>query len=313
MQTMRPDVAAFLKGMEESGAPPLNALPIADARAMLAGLRDIGDAEPTVLAVVRDIAVDGPDGVIPARLYDRRNEREASPLVVFYHGGGFVAGDLDTHEPFCTYLADRIDLPVLAIDYRLAPEHPFPAAPDDAEAAARWAAGGAAGLGFAVESLILCGDSAGGNLALVTGAALEKRPAAIPVVALWALYPVVGGDGLPSMSELADGYMLTKAGMDWFEELYGAPQADHRYACLLGPVATGPAILIHTAGLDPLRDQGRAYADKARAAGSRVRHIEADGMIHGFACMRRSIPSSLLDIDRFIDAARATLAIRTPG
>lgn len=308
MQTMRPDVAQFLKGMEESGAPPLNALPIAEARAMLVGLRDIGDAEPTVLAVVRDIAIDGPGGTIAARLYDRRSERQGSPLVIFYHGGGFVAGDLDTHEPFCTYLADRIDLPVLAVDYRLAPEHPFPAAPDDAAAAARWAAGHAAGLGFAVESLILCGDSAGGNLALVTGAALEERPAAVPVAALWALYPVVGGDDLPSMFELADGYMLTKAGMDWFEDLYGAPRDDHRYACLLGPVAAGPAILIHTAGLDPLRDQGRAYAEKARVAGSRVWHIEADGMIHGFACMRCSIPSSLQDIDRFIDTALETLA-----
>jgi acetyl esterase len=306
---VRPDVAANLKAMRESGAPPLDALGVVGARAMMANLRGTGDAEPTPLAVVRDLTIDGPGGTIAARLYDRRQQRPEGPLITFYHGGGFVVGDLDSHEPFCTYLADQIDLPVLAVDYRLAPEHPFPAAPDDAEAAARWAAQNPRELGFTVSGLITCGDSAGGNLALVVGQALSVNPAPVPLIAQWALYPYVDSRwDWPSIREFADGFMLTEAGMRWFMALYDAPDDDPRNACLLGDIPATVPLLIHTAGLDPLRDQGRAYAARARAAGAPVWEIEAEGMIHGFICMRRANPSSLSDIDAFIAAAKATLA-----
>lgn len=306
---VRPDVAANLEAMRQSGAPPLEALGVTGARAMMASLRGTGDAEPTPLAVVRDLTIDGPGGAIATRLYDRRPRRSETPLITFYHGGGFVVGDLDSHEPFCTYLADQIDLPVLAIDYRLAPEHPFPAAPDDAETAARWAASGHRELGFAVSGLITCGDSAGGNLALVVGQALHANPAPAPLIAQWALYPYVDSRwDWPSIREFADGFMLTESGMRWFMAQYDAPDDDPRNACLLGDIPATVPLLVHTAGLDPLRDQGRAYAAKARAAGAPVWEIEAEGMIHGFICMRRANPSSLSDIDTFIAAARATLA-----
>lgn len=307
---IRPDVAAFLDAMRESGAPPLNALPIDDARAMMAQLREIGDAAPTPLSVLRDIVVEGPAGPIPARLYDRQSQREPGPLILFFHGGGFVVGNLDSHEPFCTYLADQLDLPVLAVDYRLAPEHPFPAAPDDAECVARWAAQNPTALGRAVTGLILCGDSAGGNLAIVVSQRLAANPAPVGVLAQWALYPYVGGGSdWPSSRAFAEGFMLTTQAMDWFDALYAAPAQDPRYACLSGDIPVTVPLLVHTAALDPLRDQGRAYAEKARAAGAVVQLIEAEGMIHGFICLRRAVPSSQADVDAFVQAAKASLAI----
>lgn len=305
---IRPDVAAFLDFGRQSGQPPLNALPIAEARAMLMRMRVLADADPTPLAIVRDMMIETEGRTIPARLYDRRPTRDESPIILFYHGGGFMVGDLETHEPFCTYLADGIDLPVLAIDYRLAPEHPFPAAPDDAEAAARWAAESPAELGFRVSSMITCGDSAGGNLAIVVARQLASSPAAVPVVAQWVLYPFFGcGKDYPSFALFGDGYMLTEEAMDWFDHGYAAPALDPRYNCMIGPAASDVPLLILTAGLDPLRDHGRAYAEKAEREGGDVHLIEAAGLIHGFICLRRAIPSAAGDIDAFIAEARAML------
>jgi len=306
---VRPDVAAFLDFGRQSGQPPLNALPIAEARAMLIRMRVVGDVDPTPLAVVRDIAIAAEAHMVPARLYDRRPARGESPVILFFHGGGFMVGDLDSHEPFCTYLADQMDLPVLAVDYRLAPEHPFPAAPDDAEAAARWLADSPTELGFRVSGIITCGDSAGGNLAVVVAQQLAGRPAGVPVIAQWAIYPFFGcGTGYPSFDLFGDGYMLTAEAMDWFDQGYGAPADDPRYNCLIDAAAPGVPLLIHTAGLDPLRDHGRTYAEKARKEGVPVRLIEADGLIHGFICLRRAIPSATADIDAFIAEAKAMLA-----
>ena len=304
----RPDVAAFLDFGRQSGQPPLEALSVNEARAMLVRMRIVADADPTPLAVVRDITIPSPGDAIPARLYDRRPARDESAVILFFHGGGFVMGNLDTHEPFCTYLADLIDLPVMAIEYRLAPEHPFPAAPDDAETAARWLAANPEELGFGVSGIITCGDSAGGNLAVVTARQLAAKPAAVPVIAQWAIYPFFGcGKDYPSFELFGEGYMLTEEAMDWFDRNYRAPARDPRYNCLIGAAAPGVPLLIHTAGLDPLRDQGRAYAEKARREGASVRLIEADGLIHGFICLRRAIPSAAADVDGFIREAKAML------
>jgi acetyl esterase len=306
---VRPDVAAFLEFGRQSGQPALNHLPIDEARAMLARMRVVADADPTPLARIDDVVIETDGRRIGARLYDRRRHRDESPIVLFYHGGGFMVGDLDTHEPFCTHLADQIDLPVLAVDYRLAPEHPFPAGVADAEAAARWAAESPAALGLRVSGIITCGDSAGGNLAVVVARQLADRPAAIPVIAQWVIYPFFGcGSDWPSYRSFADGYMLTAEAMAWFDRGYAAVADDPRYNCMVGPAAPGVPLLIQTAGLDPLRDHGRAYAEKARGEGVRVRLIEAEGLIHGFICLRRAIPSAAFDIGAFIAEARAMLA-----
>jgi acetyl esterase len=164
-----------------------------------------GEADPLRLAVIRDLTAPGPAGPVRVRLYDARETRAPGPMVVFFHGGGFVIGDLDTHHAFCTEIAAALDLPVVAVDYRLAPEHPFPAAPDDCEAVTRWVATSPAELGRTVTGLILTGDSAGGNLTIVTtlcaagGGARHPASAALSaqrrsprprlVCAIWRRFP----------------------------------------------------------------------------------------------------------------------------
>jgi acetyl esterase len=143
------------------------------------------------MALMRDVVMPGPAGEIPLRLFDGRTERAPGPAVVFFHGGGFAIGNIDTHASMCAEIARRLDLPVISVDYRLAPEHPWPAAPDDAEAAARWIASNGAAFDRAFTSLVFCGDSAGGNLAIVTALALRYRPASVPLAALIPL--CIGG------------------------------------------------------------------------------------------------------------------------
>lgn len=305
---VRPDVAAFLAAAEASGAPPLDALPVPVAREAIRAMSSGGDAEPLSLEVVRDFSCPGPGGPIPLRLYDRRASRAGGPLILYFHGGGFVFGDLDSHDPFCRYLADRCDLPVLAVDYRLAPENPFPAFADDAEAVARWVAERPTELGMALTGIVTCGDSAGGHLAILVARQLAARPAALPVIAQWAIYPFVGGgNDWDSIRRLGEGYMVTRATMDWFDGHCGRPDGDPRYSLLLGQPPAGVPLLIQTASLDPLRDPAIAYGEKARAVGAEVRHIEAEGMIHGYVNLLSALPSALADADAFIAAGREML------
>ncbi|MEN3746622.1 alpha/beta hydrolase [Sphingomonas sp. HF-S3] len=305
----REDVAAFLAYLAESAAPPVSALPVEAARLVMRANCTLADAPPVPLARIEDIVVPGPAGALLARLYDRRTGRSDSPLVLFFHGGGFVLGDLDTHHSFCTWLADTLDLPLLAVDYRLAPEHPFPAAPDDAEAAARWVAQEPDAFGFRVTGLIPCGDSAGGNLAIVTMQQLALRPAQVPVQACWALYPYVGGGtDWPSYRDFGTDFFLSSDEMAWFDAQYRAIAGDIRHDCLDGPIPPFP-LLVHTAGLDPLRDAARAYADRTRAANVSVTQLEAAGMIHGFITFRQAIPSARDDCAAFAAAAKAMIAV----
>jgi acetyl esterase len=217
--------------------------------------------------------------------------------VVFYHGGGFVIGDLDSHASFTAEMARTLDLPVIAIDYRLAPEAPFPAAPDDCEAATRWIADSPSEIGRAITSLILCGDSAGGNLAIVTAAALRDTPARAPVIAQLAFYPATDASkDYPSYSEFAEGYLLTKASMDWFLNAYQGEVTHVRSSPLLGDLSGMPPAVVVTASLDPIRDQGRAYAAALAQAGVPVVFREAKGNIHGFITLRKATPSSVGDV-----------------
>ncbi len=173
---VREDVKGFLALV--NSLPPPEAMVPEEQRAGYLMLKTMTEADPKSLAVIKDLACPGLMGDIPVRFYDARETRDPSPVILFFHGGGFVVGDLDSHNSLCTELAATLDLPVLAVHYRLAPEHPFPAAPDDCEAAARWLAGSPAELGRQVTGLITIGGSAGGNLATVTARALCDRPAA---------------------------------------------------------------------------------------------------------------------------------------
>jgi acetyl esterase len=300
---VRPDVRLFLDFLNALPGPRSHEAGLAEARSMMRKSRDVADRPCESLAVIRDLSCPGPGGPIPLRLYDSRDAREPGPIALFFHGGGFVLGDLETHEPFCTTLARRLDLPVLAVDYRLAPEHPFPAGAEDCIAAARWAAAGPPELGRQVTGLVPCGDSAGGNFAIVVSLALRDDPARVPVLAQWPIYPAADpANGHPSFGQFSEGYLLSRADMDWFGECYRADPADWRYAPLVMDQAGMPPTLVVTAGLDPIRDQGRAYAAALVKAGVPTIFREARGNIHGFISLRRAIPSSNEDVESAIDA-----------
>lgn len=292
---VRPDVAALLEIANRPGAKRAVDVGLADARAMLHASRHLFDAPVGELAVRRDVE----GGPCPLRLYDARAERGAGPVLVFYHGGGFVLGDLDTHEPLCAELARLTDLPVVSVGYRLAPEHPFPAGPDDAIAAARWVAGSPAVLGPEVSGLVLSGDSAGGNFAIVSALALRDEPTKVPVLSLLPFYPAGHPTRhYPSLDAFGEGYLLSRASMGWFDECYAPDHRDWRYDPLAKPLAGLPATIVVTASLDPIRDQGRAFAAACIVAGVETIYQECAGTIHGFLNLRKALPSAQGDLER---------------
>lgn len=294
---VRPDTRAFLDFLNNMPGPKTHEMTPDAARGVMRAMREVADAPVGELALIRDLSIPGPAGAIPARLYDARDSREPGPALLYFHGGGFVFGDLHTHEPFCAEAARLLDMPVIAVDYRLAPENPWPAAPDDCEAAARWLAGNPAELGRVATGLVIAGDSAGGNLTVVTTMALRDAPADIPVIAQFPIYPVVDQVAkYESFTQFGDGFLLTKDSMSWFTDSYAATVGHHRTDPLLHNQAGMPPTLVLTASLDPLRDQGRAYAGALAAAGVPVAFREAVGNIHGFVNLTKVIPSTRGDI-----------------
>lgn len=294
-----PDVKLLLQLMAASRQPPIEAMSPAEARAMRKASKV--ETEPPVgeLGLIRDLSCPGPAGAIALRLFDVRAERSPSDVIVFTHGGGFVFGDLDSHASLCAEISRQMDLPVIAVDYRLAPEAPFPAAPDDALAAAQWIAANGAATGREAKRLILLGDSAGANLAIVTAVALRDAPAAVPVAATCLVYPVTKtcrdeGSG----HDFTEGYFLTQAGMHWFDGHYRAPDHDPRRNPMVAGLGGLPPTVIITASLDPLRDQGRALAGELARAGCEVVYLEAKGTIHAFWTLRKLLPSSAADVAR---------------
>ena len=240
------------------------------------------------LPVVSDLAIPGPAGEIPARLYEPPGPGiENRPLVVYFHGGGWTIGDLDTCDSVCRFLATNVPAAVLSIDYRLAPEHPFPAAVEDAFAAYRWAAVDNSRLGIDPDRIAVAGDSAGGNLAAATSLLARDEDGPSPTMQA-LIYPVtdtVGGQR--SRDEFAKGFLLAKADMDWFERHYLPPGVDHadpRVSVLRATDLSGlPPAYVTTAGFDPLRDEGEAYAERMRDAGVEVTLRRHPGLVHGFA------------------------------
>jgi acetyl esterase len=306
---VRPDVRRFLDYLNALPGPRTHELDPVAARAMFTATKDLTDLPMGELATVRHIAIPGPAGPIPARLFDAAETRTPGPVMVFYHGGGFVFGDIETHASLCAEMARVLGLPVVSVEYRLAPEHRWPAAPDDAEAAARWIASSPTELGRTATGLVLCGDSAGGMLTINTAMALRDRPAVVPVLAQAPLYPLTDPAGrYASFEEFADGYLLTRAAMLWFGDAYRADIAHMRGSPMLAPLVGMPPAVIVTASLDPLRDQGRAYAARLIEAGVPAVYREAVGTVHGFATLRKAIPSSVGDIAGFLVALKAVVA-----
>lgn len=295
--SIRPDVRQFLDYVESLNRPKGYEVGAEGARKMMIASRHVFERAAREIAVVRNI-----EGPVPLRLYDAREERAPGPLLLFIHGGGWVIGDLDTHEPFCIDLAIELDVPVVAVDYRLAPEFPFPAAFEDSVAAARWVASAPAELGRAPTGLFLAGDSAGGNLAAAVAVSFRDEPAAVPILGQWLIYPAA--DPMiryPSHDEYCQGHLLTKESMDWFEDCYAGPKGDWRYSPLLKGSEGLPPTFVVTAGLDPIRDQGRAYAARCADAGVETIYWEAPGTIHGFLNLRKGIPSANEDFAKCLE------------
>lgn len=292
---LHPQAQALLRLIEEKGLPPTHTLTPAQAREVYLLRRTYTQPEPPAVASVRDLEARGPEGPIPLRSYRPAgcDDAKVLPVLVYYHGGGWVIGDLDTHDVLCRQLCNASDCAVIAVDYRLGPEHRFPAAADDAIAAARWVRSQAAALKVDASRLAVGGDSAGGNLAAVV--ALAARDAGdLPIAFQLLIYPATDQRrGAPSHTTNAQGYLLTRDTITYFHDHYIAdPAQDLDWRC--SPLLHAnhqhlPPAFVLTAGYDPLRDEGIGYAQKLSEAGVRSTLVSFERQIHGFITMGRVI------------------------
>ncbi len=290
-----PETQGLLAMLEQQGGPDISEQTPEEARAMIEGfaMMQAGAPEP---ARVEDRTVPGPGGDIPVRIYASAGDN--LPVVMYFHGGGWVIGNIGSHDGTCKQLLAEIgEAAVVSVDYRLAPEHKYPAAADDCYAAAAWVAENGAEIGVDGSRMAVCGDSAGGNLsAVVSQMARDKGGPAIAAQVLHV--PVTDHNyDYPSYSENAEGYLLTRASMVWFWDHY-LPNAGSGQEAYASPLQAGdlsglaPA-LIQTAEFDPLRDEGEAYGAAIEAAGGEVTVHRYDGVIHDPFMMFAIIPTGV--------------------
>jgi acetyl esterase/lipase len=291
------------------GRPPIETLTPPEARAVYLASRRLLQPDPPPVAEVLELAAEGRAGPIPLRLYRGHGAQKdrPQPALVYFHGGGWVIGDLESHDQLCRALANATPSIVVAVDYRLAPEHKFPAAVEDAITATQWVAEHAANLGIDAGRLAVGGDSAGGNLAAVVCLDARDRRGP-PLVAQILIYP--GTDmsmDYPSHRRHAAQLPLTRAAMHWFTAHYlrnPSDESDWRASPLRAANFMGlPPALVVTAGFDPLCDEGEAYAATLRQAGVPVELERFEGQIHGFATMGRMVA----DADRAVALVAASL------
>jgi acetyl esterase len=308
-----PQAQAVIDLVIKSGRPAYNTLSPKDARQLFRETRPASTPTPPEIGAVRNLVAQGPGGPIPLRVYRPAGVAAsvALPGLMYFHGGGWVIGDLDTHDVLCRQLTAEAGVTVVNVDYRLAPEHKFPAAADDAWAATRWTVAHASEFGVDAGRLAVGGDSAGGNLAAVV--ALQARDAGAPIIKLQVLvYPVtdVAAESR-SYQDFSEGYMLTRESMRWFTAHYlaAAGQAnDWRVSPLRASSHAGlPPALVVTAGFDPLRDEGAAYAAKLQQAGVLVDYVCYGGMIHGFVGMGKLIETGNRAVSHIAATLRQTL------
>jgi len=315
-QTLASDVHVMIEMARRSGTRSYtNLLPPAEARAFNSrGAAATVPKRPLPMARVENLTIPTDAGPLGARFYLPRHLPGGTPppLLVYYHGGGWVIGNLETHDGVCRFLAERAGVAVLSVDYRLAPENPFPAAIEDAWDAFAWAAANAAELGIDPARIAVGGDSAGGNMAAVV--AMRAKAEGGPHLAFQLLiYPVTdSADDPRSRFLFADGFMLTKADMDLFEGYYlppGTDSDDPQISVLKAPDLSGLApAYVATAGFDPLRDEGEAFAIRLREAGVAVALKRYPDQIHGFANQTYAIPSARAAMLELAGALRMGLA-----
>jgi acetyl esterase len=288
---LHPQTRALLDFIEQRNIPPTHTLSVADARAYYRDRRSVTQPAPPDVALVRELQMSGPHGTIPTRLYRPLGAGTTAllPVLVYFHGGGWVIGDLDTHDSLCRALCNESGCAVVSVDYRLAPEHRFPAAVNDALAATRWVREQAAALHLDASRLAVGGDSAGGNLAAVVSIA-ARDAGDLPIAFQLLIYPATDQHRTAaSHTTNGEGYLLTSAAMAYFTGHYISDPAqykDWRSSPLLHTdLAKLPPSLVVTAGYDPLRDEGAAYAEALTAAGNRAAYICFERQIHGFITM----------------------------
>jgi acetyl esterase len=292
------------------GGLPLEQMTPTEARQMVLAARVADVPREDVVSVV-DRTIPGPAGEIPVRIY-RPVDKGALPVLVYFHGGGWVLGDLEGVDVPLRAIANRAGCAIVSVDYRLAPEHKFPAAADDCYAVARWVAENAASLGVDPSRIAIGGDSAGGNLTAVV--ALMARDRGGPrFVHQLLVYPVTNFDfTTPSYDENADGYFLTKAAMVWFWNHYLRDETDgahpHASPYQASDLSNLPAAFVITAEYDPLRDEGEAYADRLRQAGNQVELRRYDGMIHGFFTMGNVLDQGQVVVEDAAERLRQAFA-----
>ena len=306
-----PHIHAMLEANKPpEGLPPLDQLPADMIRAGYRGQRMASDQSAPKDVQTRDLSIGGAAGERPARLYTPPGAAAVTAGLVYFHGGGFVIGDLDTHDGLCRRLAARAGVRVLSVDYRLAPENPFPASHDDALAATKWAFDHAAEIGFDPKRIAIGGDSAGGNLSAVIAHELNGD-ASYRLAFQLLLYPALSMEGKTKSREELDGPLLTKEAMAWFEKCLGAHVHPHGQRMAYGDHWTLkglPPALVVTAGFDPLKDEGMDYARALEAAGVKAKHMDFPTLIHDFYLLADVSPTVVEAIDQTADALKAGLA-----
>jgi acetyl esterase len=293
LDLLHPQARALLDLMQQKGIPPTHTLSVADARRFYRERRFFTQPDAPALAAVEEIQAEGPAGAIALRLYKPMTAAPAGPLpvLVFFHGGGWVFGDLDTHDTLCRELANGSRCAVMAVDYRLAPEHRFPAAYEDCLAATYWVQANAARLGLDANRIAVGGDSAGGNLAATVS--LAARDAGDLRLAFQLLiYPATDQHRTaPSHTSNGEGYLLTRDTIAWFHDHYIQDESsdlDWRASPLLhADLGALPPAFVLVAGYDPLRDEGGQYAQRLSEAGNRCTLVNFERQIHGFITMGR--------------------------
>lgn len=314
--TLDPKLAEILAIAEKAGRPPLEGMTPPEARREYKKRADtFGLPEADMFAVVQR-SVPGPAGPIPVRLYVPVGVLDPSPLLVFFHGGGWTVGDCDTHDRACRYLAQMARCRVASVDYRLAPEHPFPAAVEDCWAAYRAIAGDVAAWDADPRRIAVGGDSAGGNLAAVVAQLALAQPSKgrVPAPCFQLLiYPAVDFTVFrPSIAKFGVGYLLTKTMIDAFMDHYlpkVADRADPRASPLRAKSLAGLApAFVQTAGFDPLQDEGADYAKALAAAGVRAEHRHYPSLVHGYIQLAGYSPGARKAVDEAAGALKAAFA-----
>jgi acetyl esterase len=302
----------LLQLLARSGQRPVEQTTVIEARGNYdAFMLEMG-GRPSPIGEMVDRTIDGPAGRLRVRLYRPADAvARLLPAILYFHGGGWVMGSLEGYDLVCRYFCARSGCALVAVDYRLAPEHKFPAGIEDAVSAYRWLASEATRLGIDPARIVIAGDSAGGNVAAVAARLLREEPR--PPCLQWLIFPVTDlGFDTGSFGSCGEGFLVTRSAMEWFRGHYLSELAeidDPRASPLKANDLAGlPPALIYTAGFDPLRDEGHAYADRLMAAGVKTIHREFDSLVHGFVGLRGTVQAAARAMDDMVAGLRHELA-----